>query len=73
MFSMDDYRLFCRDPENKSISELKQAAIDDLRDMEEAPGKGVPTDQSFYQRMSWLRLVITELTKQEQAENEQNG
>ena len=70
MFSMDDYRLFCRDPENKSISEIKQTAIDDLKDMEETP---VPTDQSFYQRMSWLRLVITELTKQEQEENDQNG
>ena len=76
MFGLKDYHLFCKDPETKSISEIKKAAIDDLKGMEEAEREGFcPTDYSFYQRMRWLGTVITELTeleKQEKEEGKQN-
>ena len=55
------YNLSCGNTDHMSVSEIKQAAIRDLKMMQDAPAD-VPVDQSFIQEMRRLQGIIVELT-----------
>jgi len=68
----NDYNLSCGSTEHMSISEIKKAAIADLKMMQNAPAD-VPIDQSFIQEMRRLQALVTHLTELERQENEKQG